>query len=147
VKTAKNNVKRRMAEAPVDLKQPRPKRNRRPTQKVHDNEKQQHEKKKLKTMQLPPSAAFRLKNQSPSCLLREGQWLKSEPPVMKIIQSPAEGHEADNTKHRSSVATTTNARKAVRSTRITGLTRKKQASHLRLMINGLSTKKQPPNLL
>jgi hypothetical protein len=50
-------------------------------------------------MKLPPSAAFRLKNQSPSCLLREGQWLKSEPPVMKIIQSPAEGHKADNTKH------------------------------------------------
>jgi hypothetical protein len=88
-----------MAEAPVDLKQPRPKRNRRPTQKVYDNENQQHEKKKLKTMQLPPSAAFRLKNQSPSCLLCEGQWLKSEPPVTKIIQSPAEGHEADNTKH------------------------------------------------
>ena len=43
-----------MAEAPVDLKQPRPKRNRRPTQKVHDNEKQQHEKKKLKTLK-PPS--------------------------------------------------------------------------------------------
>jgi hypothetical protein len=54
VKTARNNVKRRMAKAPVNLKQPLPKRNRRPTQKVHDNEKQQHEKKKLKTLK-PPS--------------------------------------------------------------------------------------------
>ena len=167
-------MKKRMAEAPVDLKQPRPKRNRRRTQKVTDNEKQQHEKKKLKTlkppiieeldddakqekkkrletlkppiieeldddakqekkkrletlkllnieeldddvkqpalaglvscleknspMKLPPSAAFRLKNQSPSRLVREGQWLKSEPPVTKRTQSPIEGHEADNTK-------------------------------------------------
>ena len=103
MKAAKNNVKRRMAEAPVDLKQPRPKRNRRPTQKVTDNEKQQHEKKKLKTlkppsiedldddanqpavaglvscpeknspMKLPPSAALRLKNQSPYRRVREGQ--------------------------------------------------------------------------
>jgi hypothetical protein len=49
-------------------------------------------------MKLPPSAAFRLKNQSPSCLVREGQWLKSEPPVTKRIQSQVEGHEADSTK-------------------------------------------------
>ena len=52
-KGAKKNVKKRMAEAPVDLKQPRPKRNRRRTQKVTDNEKHQHEKKKLKTFKPP----------------------------------------------------------------------------------------------
>ena len=134
-KGAEKNANKSMAKEPVDIKQPRPKRDRRPTQKVANNEKQQNEKKKAfkppiieeldddakqpgglvseKNSPLPPYVA--ISNQSLLYATGTGSSLLSRKEPRSRVVKPM----------------TPNARKAVKLTITTGLTRKKQLIQLR----------------